>query len=49
MLSSGLNFINFGYWWLIYPAGLIIIANVVAFNLIGDAFRDASETRLQRR
>jgi len=49
MLSSGLQFINVGYWWLIYPAGLIIIATVVAFNFIGDALRDAFETRLQRR
>jgi peptide/nickel transport system permease protein len=49
MLSNGLNFINVGYWWLIYPAGLIIIATVVSFNFIGDALRDAFETRLQRR
>ena len=49
MLSSGLNYINLGYWWLIYPAGLLIIMTVVAFNFIGDALRDAFETRLQRR
>ncbi|MGO8957216.1 MAG: ABC transporter permease [Streptosporangiaceae bacterium] len=49
MLSSGLNFVNLGYWWLIYPAGFIIILTVVSFNFIGDALRDAFETRLQRR
>jgi peptide/nickel transport system permease protein len=49
MLSQGLNFMTLGYWWLIYPAGLIIILTVVAFNFIGDALRDAFETRLQRR
>jgi peptide/nickel transport system permease protein len=49
MLSNGLNFLTLGYWWLIYPAGLIIIMTVVAFNFIGDALRDAFETRLQRR
>ena len=49
MLSNGLNFITLGYWWLIYPAGIIIILTVVAFNFIGDALRDAFETRLQRR
>jgi peptide/nickel transport system permease protein len=49
MLSNGLSFINLGYWWLIYPAGLLIIATVVSFNFIGDALRDAFETRLQRR
>jgi peptide/nickel transport system permease protein len=49
MLSNGLNFVNLGFWWLIYPAGLLIIATVVSFNFIGDALRDAFETRLQRR
>jgi peptide/nickel transport system permease protein len=49
MLSNGLQFVNLGYWWLIYPAGLIIIATVVSFNFMGDALRDAFETRLQRR
>jgi peptide/nickel transport system permease protein len=49
MLSQGLSFLTLGYWWLIYPAGIIIILTVVAFNFIGDALRDAFETRLQRR
>jgi peptide/nickel transport system permease protein len=49
MLSNGLTYVNDGYWWLIYPAGIAIILTVVAFNFIGDALRDAFETRLQRR
>jgi len=49
MLSNGLNFVNQGIWWLIYPAGILIIATVVSFNFLGDALRDAFETRLQRR
>jgi peptide/nickel transport system permease protein len=49
MLSNGLQFVNLGEWWLIYPAGLLIIATAVSFNFIGDALRDAFETRLQRR
>ncbi len=49
MLSNGLQYLTLGYWWLIYPAGIIIIMTVVAFNFIGDALRDAFETRLQRR
>jgi peptide/nickel transport system permease protein len=49
MLAGGLNYLTLGYWWLIYPAGIIIIMTVVAFNFIGDALRDAFETRLQRR
>ena len=51
MLSDGLTYIQSGtnYWWLIYPPGLAIIVTCIAFNFIGDALRDAFETRLQRR
>ena len=49
MLSDGLNYIFDGYWWLIYPAGAAIIVTVVAFNLVGDALRDALEVRLRHR
>jgi peptide/nickel transport system permease protein len=51
MLSGGLTFIQSSqsYWWLIYPPGIAIILTCIAFNFIGDALRDAFETRLQRR
>jgi peptide/nickel transport system permease protein len=49
MLSNGLNFIYDGYWWLIYPAGLAIVLTVSAFNMMGDALRDAFEVRLRQR
>jgi peptide/nickel transport system permease protein len=49
MLNNGLSYVNDGYWWLIYPPGICIILIVVSFNFIGDALRDAFETRLQRR
>jgi peptide/nickel transport system permease protein len=49
MLSNGVSYTFAGYWWLIYPAGIAIVVTVVAFNLIGDAMRDAFEVRLQRR
>jgi peptide/nickel transport system permease protein len=50
MLSSGLQYIQGGnYWWLIYPPGVAIIVTCITFNFIGDALRDAFETRLQRR
>jgi peptide/nickel transport system permease protein len=51
MLSGGLNYLQSSqdYWWLIYPAGICIILICVAINFIGDALRDAFETRLQRR
>jgi peptide/nickel transport system permease protein len=50
MLSSGLQYIQGGnYWWLIYPPGVAIILTCIAFNFIGDALRDAFESRLQKR
>jgi len=49
MLTDGLNYSYAGYWWLIYPAGVAIVVTVMAFNLIGDALRDAFEVRLQER
>jgi len=50
MLSGGLTYLQAGgYWWLIYPPGIAIILTCIAFNFIGDALRDAFETRLQRR
>jgi peptide/nickel transport system permease protein len=50
MLSSGLQYIQGGnYWWLIYPPGIAIILTCIAFNFIGDALRDAFESRLQKR
>jgi peptide/nickel transport system permease protein len=50
MLSNGLNYLQGGnYWWLIYPPGIAIIVTCITFNFIGDALRDAFETRLQRR
>jgi peptide/nickel transport system permease protein len=51
MLSNGLTYLQSGtdYWWLIYPPGIAIILTCICFNFIGDALRDAFETRLQRR
>jgi peptide/nickel transport system permease protein len=49
MLENGVNFLYDGYWWEIYPAGLLIVITVVAFNFIGDGLRDSLDVRLQRR
>jgi peptide/nickel transport system permease protein len=51
MLSGGLTYLQSSqnYWWLIYPAGIAIIITCITVNFIGDALRDAFETRLQRR
>ncbi|MGH9067711.1 MAG: ABC transporter permease [Acidimicrobiales bacterium] len=47
ILNNGLNYLYDGYWWLVYPAGVALVLTVVAFNLIGDALRDALDVRLQ--
>lgn len=49
MLSDGLSYIYDGYWWLIYPAGLAIVITVMGFNFVGDALRDALDSRLRER
>jgi ABC-type dipeptide/oligopeptide/nickel transport system permease subunit len=49
MLSGGTNNLLDGYWWEIYPVGICIVLTVMAFNLIGDALRDALDVRLRRR
>ena len=49
LLENGVNFLYDGYWWQIYPAGLMIVLTVVAFNFIGDGLRDSLDVRLQRR
>lgn len=49
MLSQGAEFLSDGYWWEVYPALIVIILIVVAFNFIGDALRDSFEVRLQER
>lgn len=49
MLSNGTNYIFDGYWWQVYPAGVMIVATVLSFNFIGDGLRDSFEVRLQRR
>ncbi len=49
MLSTGLEYIYDGYWWLIVPAGACIVLTVTAVNFVGDGLRDAAETRLRDR
>jgi len=49
MLSAGVQYLEEGIWWLIYPAGICIVLVVMACNLIGDALRDSLDVRLRRR
>jgi peptide/nickel transport system permease protein len=48
MLTSGLDDLFNGYWWLVYPPAIILITTIIAFSLIGDAVRDSLDTRLRR-
>lgn len=49
MLANGTTYLFDGYWWQVYPAGLLIVLVVISFNFVGDSLRDAFEVRLQRR
>jgi peptide/nickel transport system permease protein len=49
MLSDGVDALQNGYWWEVYPALIIIVLTVVAFNFIGDALQDSFDVRLQDR
>jgi ABC-type dipeptide/oligopeptide/nickel transport system permease subunit len=49
MLSQGVQYLEEGGWWMIYPAGICIVLVVMACNLIGDALRDSLDVRLRRR
>jgi ABC-type dipeptide/oligopeptide/nickel transport system permease subunit len=49
MLSSALNYLQDGYWWVVYPVGICLVLLVMAFNFIGDALRDTVDVRLRER
>lgn len=49
MLSNGIQYMQDGYWWLVYPVGACIVLVVMACNLVGDALRDSLDVRLRRR
>jgi len=49
MLSGGLAYSYDGYWWLIFPPGLLIILTVCAFTFVGDGLRDAFDVRFRER
>lgn len=49
MLYQGTSYLLDGYWWEVYPAGVMIMVTVVAFNLVGDALRETVDSRLTQR
>jgi peptide/nickel transport system permease protein len=49
MLTQGTTYLLDGYWWEVYPAGVLIMLTVVAFNLVGDALRETVDSRVRAR
>ncbi len=49
LISTGINNLFDGYWWQLWPAGVLIVAIVLAVNVIGDGLSDVVEVRLQKR
>jgi peptide/nickel transport system permease protein len=49
MFANGSSYLDENYWWMIYPPGVSIVLVIISCNFIGDALRDAFETRLQKR
>jgi peptide/nickel transport system permease protein len=49
MLYQGTSYLLDGYWWEVYPAGIMIMVTVIAFNLVGDALRETVDARLTQR
>jgi peptide/nickel transport system permease protein len=49
MLGNAQTYVQNGNWWLVYPVGACLVVVVLAFNLVGDALRDAVDVRLRRR
>jgi ABC-type dipeptide/oligopeptide/nickel transport system permease subunit len=49
MLSNSIQYLDDGYWWLIYPVGICLVLTVMAINFIGDGLRDSLDVRLRRR
>jgi len=45
ILTEGKNYIEFAWWLSVFP-GLAILITVLGYNLLGEAMRDALDTRL---
>ncbi|MCL1840505.1 MAG: ABC transporter permease [Propionibacteriaceae bacterium] len=45
MLTKGITYTYQGAWWLIFPAGLLIVITVCAFNFVGDGLRDMFDVK----
>jgi peptide/nickel transport system permease protein len=48
MVNEGRLYVQSGRWWLVTFPGLAIFLTALAFNLLGDGVRDASDPRTRR-
>ncbi|MEF2074054.1 ABC transporter permease [Consotaella aegiceratis] len=48
MVAEGARFIATGKWWLVAYPGLVLMAAVLCFNLLGDGLRDILDPRRRR-
>ncbi|MGH2842783.1 MAG: ABC transporter permease [Solirubrobacteraceae bacterium] len=47
MLSQGTTYLLDGYWWEVYPVGVLLMVTVISFNLAGEGLRSALDSRLR--
>ena len=48
LIRSGFEFIFSGSWWITFYPAMVLIALVLALNLLGDWMRDVLNPRLRR-
>ena len=48
MVTTGLNYVVSGQWWISVLPGLFIVLIVIGFNMMGDAIREATDVTLRR-
>ncbi|HEV2357246.1 MAG TPA: ABC transporter permease [bacterium] len=48
MLATSMSYLPQNAWWLVYPPGVALLLAVVSVNFLGDALREAFDTRLRR-
>ncbi len=49
LVAGGVNNLFDGFWWQLWPAGVLIVVTVGTVNMLGDALRDLVEKRLRQR
>jgi peptide/nickel transport system permease protein len=47
MLATSMSYLPQNAWWLVYPPGVALLIAVVSVNFLGDALREAFDTRLR--